>query len=243
MILKADRLYAELLRQYILREYPRARVNLVTSVEAAAVACAAGPIGLLVTGVGGSAEGDVLDFLARVTGQETSPRRVIVVTVRREFRLFSALRTLDVDGVFDPATEPPEQFTAALRSVTGGTRYWSPGIVDYMRDASAAPDALLRVLTSFEQVVLSVIGDGCDDSSAGSTLGLSPATISTVRRDLHRKLRVQHRGELVRIAAQHGFVRFTSAGVVRPGFEMLAAAYHRRRAKRLLPLDCEAQPI
>ena len=82
--------------------------------------------------------------------------------------------------------------------------------------------------------MLSVIGDGCDDLAAAGQLGLSPATISTVRRALHRKLGVQHRGELVRMAAQKGYVRFTPAGVERPGFGLLAAAYQPRHRARTL---------
>ena len=60
-------------------------------------------------------------------------------------------------------------------------------------------------------------------------LGLSPSTVSTVRRELHRKLGVQHRGDLVRAAAQSGFVHFTPTGVVRPGFALLSASYHPRK--------------
>jgi DNA-binding CsgD family transcriptional regulator len=99
----------------------------------------------------------------------------------------------------------------------------------------STPAARFRQLTAFEQVVLSVVGDGCDDIEAARRLSLSPATISTVRRGLHRKLHVQHRGELVRLAAQAGFVRFTPEGVERPGFGLLTAAYHPRDPKRCAP--------
>ena len=120
----------------------------------------------------------------------------------------------------------------ALRAISSGRRFWSQTIVDHMYRVGSASTALFRLLTAFEQVVLSVIGDGCDNTVAARQLKLSPATVSTVRRELHRKLGVQHRGELIRVAAQHGFVRFTSAGVVRPGFGMMCAAYQARRAKR-----------
>jgi DNA-binding NarL/FixJ family response regulator len=119
-----------------------------------------------------------------------------------------------------------------MRSVAAGSRYWSPAVARRMRQVAAAPSALFRILTAFEQLVLSVIGDGCDDVEAARRLGLSPSTISTVRRGLHRKLGVQHRGELVRVAAQQGFVRFTPDGVERPGFALLSAAYHPRGPKR-----------
>jgi DNA-binding NarL/FixJ family response regulator len=120
----------------------------------------------------------------------------------------------------------------ALRAIADGKRYWSQTIVDHIHRVGSGSNALFRLLTAFEHLVLSVIGDGCDNTVAAAELQLSPATVSTVRRELHRKLGVQHRGELVRVAAQHGFVRFTSTGVVRPGFAMMREAYQARRTKR-----------
>ncbi|MGH7959080.1 MAG: response regulator transcription factor [Opitutaceae bacterium] len=234
LILKADRLYAEALRQYTLHVLPAARVLVAWSVESAKTLLTTEPVGLFVTGVGATLESDVLDLLAQQTGRSSSrSRRVLVVTVRREYRVLAALRGLAIDGVFDSATERPGEFVTALRAICKGGRYWSQSVVDHMHRTGSSSTALFRLLTTFEQVVLSVIGDGCDNTVAARTLKLSPATVSTVRRELHRKLGVQHRGELVRVAAQHGFVRFTSAGVVRPGFGIMCAAYQARRAKRV----------
>ena len=232
LILKADRLYAEALRQYTLHVFPAARVLVAWSVETAKNVLASEPVDIFVTGVGASLESDVLDLLAQRSGQTRSTQRVLVVTVRREYRVLAALRGLAIDGVFDSAAERPGEFVTALRAISTGGRYWSQSVLDHMHRVGSASTALFRLLTTFEQVVLSVIGDGCDNTVAARTLKLSPATVSTVRRELHRKLGVQHRGELVRVAAQHGFVRFTSAGVVRPGFGIMCAAYQARRAQR-----------
>lgn len=232
LILKADRLYAEALRQYTLHVFPSAQVQVAWSVETARPILAKEPIDLFVTGVGATLESDVLDLLAQGVAHASRVRRVLVVTVRREYRVLAALRGLAVDGVFDSATERPGEFVTALRAISDGARYWSQSVLDHMHRIGSASTALFRLLTVFEQVVLSVIGDGCDNIVAARTLQLSPATVSTVRRELHRKLGVQHRGELVRVAAQHGFIRFTAAGVVRPGFGIMCAAYQARRAKR-----------
>lgn len=233
LILKADRIYAESLRLQALHVFPRARVTVALSVESAKLALATQPVDLFLTGVGASLESDVLDLLARSPApSHPRARRVLVVTVRREYRVLSALRTLSVEGVFDSASESADELKTALRAIAGGRRYWSQTLVDHMHRVGSASTALFRLLTPFEQVVFSVIGDGCDNTVAAEKLHLSPATVSTVRRELHRKLGVQHRGDLVRVAAQHGFVRFTSAGVVRPGFTMMCAAYEARRAKR-----------
>lgn len=233
IILKSDRLYAESLRQYVLHLNPRATVTIAISVESALELLVAHKVDVLVSGVGYNMDGDVLDMLAK--WNKISPVRttkVLIVTARREYRVLVALRTLAVDGVYDSAAEVPETFSKALQLVAGGRRYWSPSIIEHMYQVGSASTAVFRLLTSFEQVVLSVIGDGCDNTAAARELNLSPATVSTVRRELHRKLGVQHRGELVRVAAQHGFVRFTPAGVVRPGFAMMRASYMARRSKR-----------
>lgn len=232
LILKADRLYAEALRQYTLHVFPAARVLVAWSVESARTILSTEPVDFFVTGAGATLESDVLDLLAQRTTKAAREQHVLVVTVRREYRVLAALRGLAIDGVFDSASERPGEFITALRAISAGGRYWSQSVLDHMQRTGSSSTALFRLLTVFEQVVLSVIGDGCDNTVAARTLKLSPATVSTVRRELHRKLGVQHRGELVRVAAQHGFVRFTAAGVVRPGFGIMCAAYQARRAKR-----------
>lgn len=233
LILKSDRLYAESLRQFCLGTFPQATAVVATTVDAAAAVLSSQRIDLMITGVGTAMAGDVLDLLARSVkpGLPFSPK-VLVVTARHEYRTLTALRTLAVDGVFDTSAEVPSAFAQALEAMASGRRYWSQSVIDHMYRVGSASTALFRLLTSFEQVVLSVIGDGCDNVTAARELNLSPATVSTVRRELHRKLGVQHRGELVRVAAQHGFVRFTADGVVRPGFSLLNQAYQARRPRR-----------
>lgn len=231
LILKADRIYAEALRQYTLHVFPSARVQVAWCIESARKILAEEKVDIFVTGVCASLESDVLDLLAQRPVPHPRNQRVLVVTIRREYRILSALRGLAIDGVFDSSSEPPVDFGKALQAIAQGNRYWSLSVLNHMHEVGSANTALFRLLTTFEQVVLSVIGDGCDNNVAARTLKLSPSTISTVRRELHRKLGVQHRGELVRVAAQHGFVRFTAAGVVRPGFNLMCQAYNARRCK------------
>lgn len=226
-----------MLRHSALRVFPNARVTVATSVESAAVSLRSEPADIFVTGVGASLEGDVLELLAQSAHESPLADRILVVTSRREYRVLSCLRTLEVDGVFDSSRESSDNFASALRAVASGSRYWSASILQHMQHMGqmGTAGAHFRLLTACEQLVLSVVGDGCDDTVAARELGLSPATVSTVRRELHRKLGVQHRGELVRVAAQNGFVRFTPLGIVRPGFAMLAAAYNARKSKRAEP--------
>lgn len=232
LILKADQLYAATLRQHVAELLPGARIGIAPTVAAARATLEAAPADLLIGSLGEGPEGDALDLIAQCSRAPRRARRVLVVTLRCEYRTLAALRTLSVEGVFDALEEAPGAFRPALAEVARGGRYWSPSVQRQLRQLTAAPGALFRLLTDFEQLVLSVIGGGCDDQEAADLLRLRPATISSVRRDLHRKLGVQHRGALIRIAAQKGFVRFTPQGVERPGFALLAAAYRPRQPGR-----------
>lgn len=236
LILKADRLYAEALRRRTADAVPTARVTIATSVPDARTTLTSGKADLFISGLGDAQEGDVLELIAHCARLRGRTTRILVVALRWEYRTLAALRTLPVDGVFDALGESPEAFGAAVVATAQGARYWSPGVVHRLQQLAAKPTALFRLLTDFEQLALSVIGAGCDDAEAADLLRLSPSTISSVRRDLHRKLGVQHRGALVRIAAQTGFVRFTPEGVERPGFSLLAAAYQPRHVRRR-PVD------
>jgi DNA-binding NarL/FixJ family response regulator len=241
LILEADRLCAEALRNLTLTALPRANVTPAHSIEQAEAMLAAQPRDLLVTGTGASLAGDMLDFLARHTGDGRRIRQALVVTSHLEQRTISALRAMAVHGVFDSTSDRPDDYVRAVQAVAGGRRYWSASILDAFTRLWAGGNSLFRLLTTSEQMVLAVVGDGCDDERAAQLLGLSAATVSTVRRELHRKLGVQHRGELIRVAAQHGFVRFTQTGVIRPGFSLLSAAYAARRGKRGPVPHAEAQ--
>ena len=232
VILKADQLYAASLRAHVEAVLPGARITVASTVAAARALLDRAPVDLLLGSLGEGPEGDALDLLAQSTRAPRRARRVLVVALRCTYRTLSALRTLAVEGVFDAVTEDPEAFRPTLERVLAGQRSWSPSVQGELRQISAAPTALFRLLTDFEQLVLSVIGAGCDDDEAAELLRLSPATISSVRRDLHRKLGVQHRGALIRMAAQKGYVRFTPEGVERPGFALFAAAYRPRQPRR-----------
>ncbi|HVS50796.1 MAG TPA: hypothetical protein VHD62_00475 [Opitutaceae bacterium] len=144
----------------------------------------------------------------------------------------AVLRSLPIKGIFDSGTQGVEELEVALRDLAAGKWYWSPRILERILRRHVGSNSIFRRLTAFEQIVLTVLGGGIDDTTAAAVLDVSSETIGSVRRDLHRKLGVQHRGELIRVAAQNGFVRFTPGGIVRPGFAVLSEKYYRSRKKR-----------
>lgn len=234
LILKADRICADALGRVARRIFPSALVHIETSIAGARQVLESNPVELLVSGLGTSLGGDTLEFLAACAGPGGAATKVLVVTTHHEVRLLAGLRTLPVHGAFDSMSEPPEQMAVALQTVASGEYYWSQTILERMRASPGTGVPHPRLLTTCEQLVLSVIGGGADNATAAHELGMSIGTVSSIRRDLHRKLGVQHRGELMRVAAQNGFVQFTPFGIIRPGYALLTAAHNARKSKRTL---------
>lgn len=232
VILMTDRIYAESLGELARRPFRLAQVDIATSVDDAAARLARGPADLLVTGIGFDIAGDVPGLLAHYLQPPHAGRPVLVLSSRQDYRELAMVRTLGINGFFDSLAESTAQLPHAMETVAAGGRYCSPTLVRRMQEHGQLTDPMTRILTTFEQLALAVIGDGSDDQAAARELGVSPATVSTVRRDIHRKLGVKHRGELMRIAAQHGFVRFTPTGVLRPGFSILCNAYRSKKNTR-----------
>lgn len=173
-------------------------------------------------------DGNSLEFVRECTQKVRRVERILIVTGRKDARLLTTLRVLPIGGVFDPDSEGLPELEGALRTVMNGRAYWSRAVIERLSAEGAAP-AHCRLLSPTEQLVFAMIGDGCDDSTAGRHLDRSAATVQTVRRALHTKLCVQHKGDLVRLAVQYGFVEFTPDGVCRPGLASLLEACKRRR--------------
>ena len=231
LIWKTDRFHADILRRVIEKIFLFSSVQIVRRVNEAEAIAAADPIDLLLTGIG-SVEGDVLDFLSAHLLLSRRIRTAFVVTGQRDEHALAVLRTMPIAGVFDTASEDSEQFERAVRSVVAGDSYWSPSVLARVPKECLSPRALSRRLTATEQLVLATIGDGSDDQVAAERLQLKASTIKSVRRALHRKLGVQHRGELIRVAAQHGLVHFTPDAVVRPGSAIMLEAWRSQSRQR-----------
>lgn len=209
LILKADRLYSEMLRGAIQLAILGASIALAGSLEDACRAIADDPIDLLVTGVV-VRDGDVLDVLPEWLNGRKHVRNAFVITERKEPHTLHQLSKLPLVGVFDQLSEGLSDLDRAVKMVSMGTAYWSRSVIDAIAMHCLPPTSVCRRLTEAEKRVFAAIGDGSDDATAAERLGLKESTIASVRRALHRKLGVQHKGELLRLAIQLGFVRIPS---------------------------------
>lgn len=231
LVLKADRYYLRAIERSAKEVFPGAAIRLATRIAEAAAILGESTVDLLLTGVG-MVDGDVLDHLAEWTQEPRKVRRVLVVTGRREHNVVLTLNRLPIDGVFDPSTDEPEKFESALSRIALGGVYWSQSALEALQNQDHPLIAACSTLTASEELALAVLGDGCDNAIAAASLGLKESAVRSLREALHRKLRVQHKGELVRMAAELGYVCISKGGVIRPGFARLLAA-RRWRTTRL----------
>jgi len=231
LILKADLVGGEMLRTAAERLFPKAAVILVNRLARAHVMLEALPFDLFVTGLD-LPDGDALDFIFSAVRGLRRAARVLVVSQHHEPRVLALLRAWGVEGVFDPASEGPRKLDHALRTLAAGHPYWSAGLRERLDATLRGDRSCGRELSPAERVVLSAIGDGCDNQTAAERLGRSVRTIETQRNQIHRRLGLHHKGELVQYAVRNGFVRFTRGGVVRPGFEQERVAYATKRQRR-----------
>src|SRR5262249_23853803 len=130
--------------------------------------------------------------------------------------MFSLLHQLRYDGIYDGATEGIQRLPVVLRAAVEHRLYVSPSLVQHLK----APRKLsLDTLTSTEEVVLSVLGDGSDDVEAAERLNMSGHTVHSHRKSIMAKLRLHHKGALMCYAAQNGYIVHRPEGIYYPGFQ------------------------
>ena len=110
-------------------------------------------------------------------------------------------RALDakVDG-FLLKTAPPEELTAAIRTVAAGGRVLDPAL------AVTAWDLAENPLTPREQDVLRELAGGAEPPEIAATLHLSTGTVRNVLTAIVGKLNARNRTDAVRIAREAGWV-------------------------------------
>lgn len=239
LVVKADRLCTDAFAHIVQKLFPEAEVLVARRLVDANAAIASGPFDLMITGIE-LPDGDTLDFIAAVTSKPIRIASVLVVTGHCESRILESLRTLPIKGMCDSRNDGLDEIEQALRSIAEGKPHWSSSALTALQGCVTAT-TIHRLLTPTEQLTFSILGDGCDDEVAAEKLNLTAASVGSLRREIHRKLKLQHRGELMRLAVQTGFVRISKTGIFRPAFAtMLSLCSSRKIPRAGLPVTLEA---
>jgi len=136
------------------------------------------------------------------------PPRILVLTSRAdEVTLFRAGQAC-VAGMLWKTGPVRELLRTALAEVIAGRRFFPPDVREAMRMVRSNPVAFFKILSGRELSLLPLLcEDGADDRVAAET-GLSPATVRSHRQHIMAKLDLHRSADLIRWAAEKGFVDF-----------------------------------
>ena len=141
---------------------------------------------------------DGLEAAARLKQKVPTCRTLMLTANGRPGMLRRALDA-KVDG-FLLKTAPPEELTAAIRTVAAGGRVLDPAL------AVTAWDLAENPLTPREQDVLRELAGGAEPPEIAATLRLSTGTVRNVLTAIVGKLNARNRTDAVRIAREGGWV-------------------------------------
>lgn len=141
---------------------------------------------------------DGLEAAARLKQKVPTCRTLMLTANGRPGMLRRALDA-KVDG-FLLKTAPPEELTAAIRTVAAGGRVLDPAL------AVTAWDLAENPLTPREQDVLRELAGGAEPPEIAATLHLSTGTVRNVLTAIVGKLNARNRTDAVRIAREAGWV-------------------------------------
>lgn len=137
---------------------------------------------------------------------------VLMLTIHdREDYFFKALRA-GASGYILKGAELDE-LVDAVRAVANGETYVFPGlipklVIDYVQRVRSGTvgGRKPRELTSREQEVLRLIGEGHTTNEIAGTLTISPHTVRRHRDHIMAKLNLHSKADLIRFAIQRGFL-------------------------------------
>jgi DNA-binding NarL/FixJ family response regulator len=101
-----------------------------------------------------------------------------------------------------------EELAHAIREAAAGRRYISPGLAESLADAMTddVDRPAHEALSDREFDVLKYTALGKPVKQIAQLLGLSPKTVSTYRRRILDKLKLDSQAEAIRYAVSHGIV-------------------------------------
>lgn len=131
--------------------------------------------------------------------------RILAVSSETDAYTLHRVFEIGLEGFIDKGSQNLQTLQEAIRKVGAGERYFSPRILHLQREYAARPDSFVKLLSTREQEVLSLVGACFSDGEIGERLGLSASTVQTHRRNIMQKLGMHTTPELIKYSLQHGF--------------------------------------
>lgn len=133
--------------------------------------------------------------------KELPEARIVMLSMHdsREYISSSVMRGAEGYILKDVSSE---EIVSAIETVAVGGTYFSSGVIDVLMDGEKGNDT--DPLTPRERDILGLIGSGMSNKEMAETLGITPATAETHRKNLKRKLAIATTAGLIRYALDHG---------------------------------------
>lgn len=117
------------------------------------------------------------------------------------------VQRIGLHGFVDKNEQRPEILTDAIRSVLEGGIFYTSVVNESSAAIRRDPKAFIRVLSDYETIILSIIGESKTDAEIGKVLNISPSTVQSRRRDIMHKLDIHSTPKLIHYAITHGLTR------------------------------------
>ena len=99
-----------------------------------------------------------------------------------------------------------EELIKAIRLVHSGRKYFSPEISERMINFMTSPKAGSNIFSNKESEILSLLSDGLTSKEIAAMLFISARTVETHRANMLAKLEVKNTAELIKKAAEYGYL-------------------------------------
>ncbi len=123
-----------------------------------------------------------------------------------DFTIYRAGK-IGVHGFLDKGSNTIDQLSVALEAIAAGQTHYSPSFHAARRALRVNTQSFEKILSSSEQEILALIGEGLSDKEIGLRLGISPTTSQTHRSKILQKLNIKGTPKLIVYAIRNGFAQ------------------------------------
>ena len=143
------------------------------------------------------------------------PPRILLLTVRADAVTLFRAGYAYIAGMVWKTGSIHDTLRCAIREIMAGRRYFPEDVRQAMRATRTDPSAFFKILSSRELSMLPLLCRGFTDRQIAEQNGLCPATVKSHRQHIMSKLDLHRTADLIRWAAEKGFVDFSRPGRVR----------------------------
>lgn len=141
--------------------------------------------------------------LSRKVLSKMPDTRILVLTNLKDPYTLHQLQEIGVHGYVEK-DQPLEIFEEAMVEVASGHTYFTALLHRNLSELERDDRSFVKFLSSKEQRVVALVGEGLTSKQIAEKLGLSPRSVETYRYRIMRRLDFHHASELVEYAKQQG---------------------------------------